>query len=408
MAYQESETIELKATVVEDLKKDIIAFANGSGGKLYIGVSDDGTIIGVDNPDQAAVQVSNMVRDAIKPDLTMFLHYETIEDSGRSIIEVTVQPGTDRPYYLGKKGMRPEGVYVRQGYSSVPTTDAAIRRMIKDTDGDHFEEMRSLDQNLTFEAVNAEFLRRKVEFGPEQMRTLKFVDRDGLYTNLALLLSDQCPHTTKVAVFQETAQPTFRDRREFSGSIIKQMNDIYHFLDYRNQTAAKFEGLLRIDQRNYPEMALREALMNHLVHRDYSFSASSLINLYEDRLEFISVGGLLTGIELDDVLAGISFCRNQALANVFYRLELIEAYGTGMARIRDAYQDFTVHPRIQVTKNSFNMILPNCNVDTSKTTGFSQEENRLREKAESEEINLSTYKGKGVSLWGNPAYLILD
>lgn len=408
MAYQESETIELKATVVEDLKKDIIAFANGSGGKLYIGVSDDGTIIGVDNPDQAAVQVSNMVRDAIKPDLTMFLHYETIEDAERSIIEVTVQPGTDRPYYLGKKGMRPEGVYVRQGYSSVPATDAAIRRMIKDTDGDHFEEMRSLDQNLTFEAVNAEFLRRKVEFGPEQMRTLKFVDRDGLYTNLALLLSDQCPHTTKVAVFQKTAQPTFRDRREFSGSIIQQMNDIYHFLDYRNQTAAKFEGLLRIDQRNYPEMALREALMNHLVHRDYSFSASSSINLYEDRLEFISVGGLLTGMELDDVLAGISFCRNQALANVFYRLELIEAYGTGMARIRDAYQDFTAHPRIQVTKNSFNMILPNCNVDTSKTTGFSQEENRLREKAESEEIDLSTYKGKGVSLWGNPAYLILD
>lgn len=408
MAYQESETIELKATVVEDLKKDIIAFANGSGGKLYIGVSDDGTIIGVDNPDQAAVQVSNMVRDAIKPDLTMFLHYETIEDAGRSIIEVTVQPGTDRPYYLGKKGMRPEGVYVRQGYSSVPATDAAIRRMIKDTDGDHFEEMRSLDQNLTFEAVNAEFLRRKVEFGPEQMRTLKFVDRDGLYTNLALLLSDQCPHTTKVAVFQKTAQPTFRDRREFSGSIIQQMNDIYHFLDYRNQTAAKFEGLLRIDQRNYPEMALREALMNHLVHRDYSFSASSSINLYEDRLEFISVGGLLTGMELDDVLAGISFCRNQALANVFYRLELIEAYGTGMARIRDAYQDFTVHPRIQVTKNSFNMILPNCNVDTSKTTDFSQKENRLREKEESEEIDLSTYKGKGVSLWGNPACLILD
>ena len=102
--------------------------------------------------------------------------------------------------------MRPEGVYVRQGYSSVPATDTAIRRMIKETDGDRFETMRCLDQELTFETTEKEFQFRKVEFGPQQMRTLKLVDNDGLYSNLALLLSDQNPHTIKVAVFQGTKQ----------------------------------------------------------------------------------------------------------------------------------------------------------------------------------------------------------
>lgn len=203
-----------------------------------------------------------MVRDAIKPDVTMFLHYETIEENGKQIVAVDVQRGTDRPYYIARKGMRPEGVYVRQGYSSVPTTDAAIRRMIKETDGDRFEAMRSLNQDLTFDAAQKEFQLREVEFGPQQMRTLKLIDNDSLYTNLALLLSDQCVHTIKVAVFQGTDQTIFKDRREFTGSLMQQMNDVYDFIDFRNQTRATIEKLLRIDVRDYPEIAVREALLN--------------------------------------------------------------------------------------------------------------------------------------------------
>lgn len=157
MLFWESETVELKEVVVDDIKKEIIAFANCDGGKLYIGVQDDGTVIGLDNPDGVALQISNMARDAIKPDVTMFLHYETVEEDGKKIVSVIIQRGTDRPYYIAKKGMRPEGVYVRQGYSSVPATDTAIRRMIKETDGDRFEAMRSLNQDLTFETVKREF-----------------------------------------------------------------------------------------------------------------------------------------------------------------------------------------------------------------------------------------------------------
>ena len=366
MIFRESETVELKEVVVDDIKKEIIAFANCNGGKLYIGVQDDGTVVGLDNPDGTALQISNMVRDAIKPDITMFLHYETLEENGKKIVAVDIQRGTDRPYYIAKKGMRPEGVYVRQGYSAVPATDAAIRQMIKETDGDRFEAMRSMNQELTFETMEKEFQLRKVEFGMQQMRTLKLIDQDGLYSNLAMLLSDQCVHTIKVAVFQGKDQTVFKDRREFAGALMKQMNDVYDYIDFHNQTHATIEKLLRIDVRDYPEIAVREALLNLLVHRDYAFSASALISIYEDRMEFISIGGLMPGIELEDVMAGISICRNPDLANVFYRLHLIEAYGTGISKIIGAYADVAEKPVIETTRNTFKIILPNINAMREK------------------------------------------
>lgn len=368
MFYQETENVELKAVVVDDIKKEIIAFANCDGGKLYVGIQDNGVIVGLDDPDGVALQISNMVRDAIKPDITMFLHYETIEEDGKKVVVVDVQRGTDRPYYIAKKGMRPEGVYVRQGYSSVPATDAAIRRMIKETDGDRFEAMRSLNQELTFKATEKEFQLRKVEFGSQQMRTLKMIDNDGLYSNLALLLSDQCLHTIKVAVFQGTDQTIFMDRREFTGSLMQQMNEVYDFIDFRNQTHATIEKLLRIDVRDYPEIAVREALLNLLVHREYSFSASALISMFTDRIEFVSIGGLVPGIDLEDVMAGISVCRNQDLANVFYRLQLIEAYGTGMGKIMKAYEEMAEKPAVETTKNTFKIILPNVNAKRNTTS----------------------------------------
>ncbi len=115
MIFQESETVELKETVVEDIKKEIIAFANCKGGKLYIGIQDDGTVSGLDNPDETSLQISNMVRDAIKPDLTMFLHYETVTVDGKKIVAVDIYQGTERPYYIAKKGLRPEGCLCPSG-----------------------------------------------------------------------------------------------------------------------------------------------------------------------------------------------------------------------------------------------------------------------------------------------------
>lgn len=368
MIFQESETVELKSVVVDDIKKEIIAFANCEGGKLYLGVQDDGTVVGLDDPDGAALQVSNMVRDAIKPDLTMFLHYETLNENGKQIVAIDVQQGTERPYYIAKKGLRPEGVFVRQGYSSVSATSTVIRRMIKDTDGDHFEEMRSLEQDLTFEAAKKEFSERNILFKDAQMKTLGIMTHDGIYTNLGLLLSDQCVHTVKAAVFQGTTQNEFKDRKEFFGSLFRQMNEAYDFIDFRNQTHSSFQKLRRIDQRDYPETAVREALLNLLVHREYSFRASTFISVYADRIEFTSIGGLVSGVTLKDIMMGISVCRNVKLANVFYRLELIEAYGTGMLKIMGAYAGTGKEPKIETSDNAFKIILPNLNVQQPNVT----------------------------------------
>lgn len=361
MRFIESEVVELKSNVVADICKEIIAFANTKGGTLYIGVADDGRVLGVENADRVTLQLNHMIRDSIKPDVTMFVHYETQTVDGKQILSVTVQKGTGRPYYLGSKGLKPSGVYVRNGTSADPATDTAIRMMIKETDGDSFETRRSLEQNLTFDAAKAQFARQKVPFDFAKMQTLGLVSQDGIYSNVALLLSDQCPSTIKAATFAGTKKEVFQDRREFSGSLFRQMDDLYAYLDLRNQTKATFQGLYRTDTKDYPEEALRETLMNSLVHRDYSFHASTLVSVYEDRIEVVSVGGLPSGIGLEDILLGLSVCRNPQLAAVFYRLALIEAYGTGMPKIMKAYAGTGLTPRIEVTPHAFKVTLPNCN-----------------------------------------------
>ena len=361
MTFQETEKIALKSIVQEDIKNEILAFANCNGGTIYVGVSDHGEILGLEDIDASTLQISNMVRDSIKPDITMFIHYEALECDGKSIIAIHIQRGSHRPYYLSKKGLRPEGVYVRQGYSSVPASDTAIRQMIKETDGDSFEEMRSIKQSLSFDSLKKEFKNRSIPLAQAQMQSLHLQSVDKLYTNLGLLLSDQCPYSIKVAVFEGNTQNIFKDRREFSGSLMQQLHDVYDYIDLHNQVHASFDKLLRIDNRDYPEVAVREALLNSLVHRDYAFHAATLISIYPDHMEFVTLGGLPTGLELADIKLGISVCRNPHLANIFYRLQLIEAYGTGIKKIMDSYFGKWKQPSIICSNNAFKIVLPNTN-----------------------------------------------
>lgn len=169
MIFQESETLELKEIIDENIKKAIIAFANYKGGTIYAGVKDDGKIV-----------------------------------------------------------------------------------FIKETDGDNFEEMRSTEQNLTFNALSKEFKLRNLDFEAKQKQTLKILNQDGIYINMGLLLSDQCIHSVKAAVFEGMDQSIFKDRKEFSGSLIQQLNDIYNYIDMHNQTRSTFDKLLRVDTRDYP------------------------------------------------------------------------------------------------------------------------------------------------------------
>lgn len=358
---QESKTTEFKREYTDDLKYAVVALANTDGGKIYVGINDDGSVQGIQDTDGTMLRITNMIRDAIRPDMTMFTECTVEEVDGKTVIVLNVQRGTARPYYLSGKGVRPEGVYIRQGASSVPASETAILNMIKETSGDRYEDARSLNQQLTFEKATEYFAKRNIPFGEQQKRTLNIIGADGTYTNLGMLLSDQCVHTIKLAVFDGSKKSVFRDRKELSGSLLLQLEDAYSYIDQFNRTRAEFEGLERVDKRDYPSEALREALLNAMTHRDYSFSGSTLISIFDDRIEFVTIGGLVRGLTINDIMLGVSALRNQNLANVFYRLNLIEAYGTGILKINEGYADCNVKPQFEVTDNAFKITLPNIN-----------------------------------------------
>ena len=353
----EKSNIEFKREYTADIKKEVMAFANSNGGVIHVGRDDDGNAYPLPDMDGTLTQITNSIRDGILPDVTMFVRYET-DESG---VAVTVGEGTHKPYYLPEKGIKPSGVYVRQGASSVPASFEQIREMIKMADGDKFEAARSFTQDLTFREAIEEFERCKVAFGENELRTLGLVGPDGLYTNLGLLLSDQCSHTIKFAVWGGTKKSEFKTRKEVEGSLFRQMRSAFDFISLSNNLAASLTGLDRIERYDYPEIAVREAMLNAIVHRDYGFSGSIIVNVYDDRMEFVSLGGLVPGLRTEDLFVGVSQPRNEKLANVFYRLKHIEAYGTGLRLIMQYYEDFDVKPEITTTNGAFSLTLPNMN-----------------------------------------------
>ena len=359
MTFLESMNVELKEILTSELKKEVVAFANTCDGIIYIGVNDKGEVIGVENSDDVIERAGASIRNAIKPDVSMYVTLNVEQVENKNIVVIRVQRGVSRPYYIAEKGLKPSGVYIRQGNSSVPASEDYIRQMIKETDGDSFEKLRSLNQELTFNYADMIFKNTDISFGDIQKKTLGIIGEDNLYTNLGLLLSDQCVHTLKIAIFEGKEKGIFKDRKEFKGSLLKQITEAFEYIDLLNKTQATFEGLIRKDERDYPVEAIREALLNAVVHREYSFGASTLVNIYEDRIEFLSLGGIISGLSLEAVMLGVSQSRNEKLADVFYRLHLIEAYGTGIQKILLNYKNYNLKPVFKAETGAFQVILPN-------------------------------------------------
>jgi ATP-dependent DNA helicase RecG len=233
--------------------------------------------------------------------------------------------------------------------------------MIKISDGDYYERMRSLIQDLTFEQARLVYKEKGIPFEKEHFIRLGIIEETGLYTNLGLLLSDQCMHTIKVAVFSDEAKTTFNSAKEFSGSVLTQLEDTYTYLMLCNQNRFQIDDLSRREYWDYPKQALREALLNAIIHRDYAYSGSIIITITKKHIEFVSIGGLVGGLTTMDIMAGISQPRNRLLADIFHRLGYVEAYGTGLRRIRELYTHMAAHEQIEVTPNTFKIVLPNQN-----------------------------------------------
>ena len=227
MSYVESNIMELKRQYTTEIKKEIVAFLNSDGGTLIIGVGDDGTVVGVENAKDIIERVSLMIHEAIKPDASLICSAQEYTEDGKTIVKVIIGQGVKKPYYIYEKGLKPSGVYLRINNTSQQASEQAIKQMIIASEEKSYESLVSTEQNLTFSYLKMIFDREKVEL---KEKTLGLINSDGLYTNLALLLSDQCPFSIKAAVFDSDDKSSFVDRKEFDGSLLKQADDTYNYL----------------------------------------------------------------------------------------------------------------------------------------------------------------------------------
>ena len=209
--------------------------------------------------------------------------------------------------------------------------------------------------------VNSIFNKHNISLDNNKYKSLNIINLNNQYTNLGLLLSDECPYSIKCAIYNGTNKLEFKDRKEFTGSVLKQVNEVFEYLDLFNKTKGRIVGLERIDTRDYPEYAIRESLLNAIIHRDYNYKGSILISLYDDHFEITSLGGIVKGLSLNDLYLGISESRNPNLANIFYRLKYVESFGTGIGRIIQSYDDYNKKPVFVDTDNAFNVTLYNVN-----------------------------------------------
>jgi len=361
----ENQTTELKREFNDKVKNTMLAFLNTDGGVLYLGMSDDGSVYGISGDiDTETRRVSTSFRDSITPDPSGYFNAEPEIKDGKYIIKITVERGSAIPYCLSSHGLVPQGVYVRVGSNTVTATREHIRQMIKDNGAGHFISELSIEQSLTFDYAGKIFAEKDIKFGYQQKQSLGLIRPDGRYTNLALVLSDQCPYTTKAAIFEGTNKEIFKDRKEFTGSLFRQIEEVLAYLHVYNRVHGKIEGIYRNDYADYPDVALREAYVNALIHRDYYIDGSVLVSMFDDRLEFMSLGGAMPGVTHDLMLAGVSVTRNDKLAQIFYRLNIIEAFGTGIPRIFSAYDDSLIKPEIPVVSGGFLIRIPNRNNTT--------------------------------------------
>ncbi len=354
----ESDKLEFKREVNDSLVKEVIAFCNSSGGTIVIGYNDDGSVYGVENVRKELDKVSSKLHDSIEPDISFLVSPRIEKQEGKDIIIVEVLQGTSKPYYLKNKGMTPEGVYIRLGATTQHATSEIIRQMIIETSGITFEKNISINQDLTFIYTERIFKEKGLAFGNREKKTLSIINDKDKYTNLGLLLSDQCPYTIKMAIYKDTTKNEFVDMKETAQrSVLQQLEEALNYLKLNNKISGKIEN------HDYPFEVLRESLLNTIGHRDYEIPGSTLVHIFTDRIEILSLGGLVKGLTIDDIKLGSSSSRNPKLMNILQYLCFENNIGSGISRILELYKNANKHPEIKTATHSFLIMLPILNIN---------------------------------------------
>ena len=286
-------------------------------------------MIGLENIKNDIETLSSMIKDGINSDLTLYTNIKQEKINDKDIILLEIYNAPNKPYYLSDKGLKSNGVYLRIGNTSVPTTDEIIKKMIIDSQNINFEEIVSNKQDLHF-GYFGEFLKNNnIEINKNILKNFNMINLDDKYTNLGLLLSDECPYSIKCAIFEGKNDIKFKDRKEFSGCVIKQVNEVTDYLNIYNRISSEIIGLKRVDTRDYPEYALRESILNAVIRRDYNFTGSILISLYDNHIEITSLGGLIKGLNIEDLYSGVSHTRAKQVISNMIKKEIIIPKGKG-------------------------------------------------------------------------------
>ena len=316
-------------------------------------------MVGVKDAKSELDRISNMLADSIDPNLILNISLEIVEELGKEIIVIKVLKGTKRPYYLKSKGMTPEGVYIRFGATNKQATRDDIIKMMLEDNGVHFEDNISKEQELTFHALEREFEEKALELDNAKMKNMGLINESNLYTNLAYIVSDQNKFPIKIAMYKGNDKEEFLDQKELENmSVFEQLHEVERFLNLVVKIPAKIIGMKRVESPEYNLEVIRESLLNSIIHRDYSVYGSTLINIYNNSIEIVNIGGLVGGLTIEAIKKGSSATRNPKLASIFHRLGYVEAYGSGIPRIMTKYQYQEKQPSIETTENSFFITFP--------------------------------------------------
>lgn len=349
----ESKTLELKETLpskAERYVKTVVAFSNSAGGKLIIGVNNEGEVVGLGDARRAADAAANAIDDLCEPQVAPRIRIEKLD--GKDVVVIEVQPGTATPYQL--KGREPSyGTFVRVGATTRPAGETMLRELALRGASQSYDEQPCLD--VPFDEAAAQHLcdemnHRRRGAGHNSEVTLRNLENWGLIRRIdgkrvptrALLLLTSNPYRfarIQCGQFKGTTRTVFLDRREYDGPLYEQIDAAEDFVLRNIRLRARIEGVYRKDYYELPPEAIREAIVNAVVHRDLQANSCVQVALYDDRLEVTSPGPLFGGITIEQALEGATSLRNPKVAEALMQMDMFESWGTGLRRIRDACND---------------------------------------------------------------------
>ena len=339
MQNTETNRIENKEQLNEDFEQEVIAFLNyKEGGIIYVGINKNGQVVGVENTDLTQLQIKDRIKNNIQPS-TLGLFDVTVETiDNKEIIKVIISSGTEKPYYLRKKGRTPEGCYIRIGSSKERMTERMIEEMFSRRIKNSLKEIESPRQDLTFRQLKIHYEGNGMILNDNFARNLNLLTDEGKYNYNAYLLADENNISIKLVKYLGTSKMELIENQEYGYCcLITATQRILDRLTAENTVYAKIEYNGRKEVEMIDSKALKEAVINAMVHSDYTLTTTPIIELYSDRIEITSGGGLPQGLSQEEFLEGVTAPRNKELIRVFKDVDLIENIGSGVLRILDAY-----------------------------------------------------------------------